>query len=297
MNLRTLTHQEMWGIDIVAASAPADLAGLLDNAESTDTTNLIAPTSCCFWADPFAIDDSTVLAEQLDFERGAGTIVEIGLEDPSRRRTLLADDIHSSYPFVLRDNDQTFVVPERVAAGRLEYYRYHADQALELVHTTLPGRRIVDPTIVEHDGHWYLFAVDGAVDNSSTLELFISDDPLGPWEVHPASPIVVDSRRARPAGALHTIEHTLWRPAQDCGEVYGGAVRLQQVDQLDPEHYRETDGPIIHSPVPHRGLGCHTLNRFPDGRWLLDTKTERVAVTNRHIIASKARMVMRIFRQ
>ncbi len=290
MNLRTVTHQEMWGIDIVEALAPGDIS------MSANVTNLIAPSPNCFWADPFPLDDTTVLAEELDFERGIGTIVEIGLEDPSRRRTLLADDVHSSYPFVLQHEGHVLVVPERVAADRLEYYRYHPDRPLELVHVTLPGRRIVDPTIVEHEGNWYLFAVDGHIDNSSTLELFISDSPLGPWERHPASPIVIDRTRARPAGAVRTLEQTLWRPAQDCGQVYGGAVRLQRIDQLDPENYRESDGPVVTSPVPERSLGCHTLNQFPDGRWLVDTKTEWLALTNRHMIAGKARMVMRSIR-
>ena len=61
----------------------------------------------------------------------------------------------------------------------------------------------------------------------------------------------------------------MFRPGQDCARTYGAAVVIHRVDQLSPEHYRETVVtralPDPGGPFPH---GLHTLAADQEWVWL-----------------------------
>lgn len=140
------------------------------------------------------------------------------------------------------------------------------------VHTLLQGETFHDATLLRHGDRWWLFVcVAGSYhgDHSSELRLYHSPDLVGsPFVPHPRNPISLSVEGARPAGNFFEHEGKLIRPAQDCRNGYGRGVILFQVDQLDEREYRESRRSTI-SPPP-KAAGLHTLNRSPDGRWIVD---------------------------
>ena len=101
--------------------------------------------------------------------------------------------------------------------------------------------RYVDPILIEHDEHWYLFATSKA-----GLELFVSPDLLtGEFKIHPASPITADPRYRRSGGGPIWMDGRLLRVAQDCSRNYGENVSLIEITQLTPDTYEEK--PLVSS--------------------------------------------------
>src|SRR5262249_18341651 len=77
-------------------------------------------------ADPFGIEENgnlVILAEHLKLGTSKGRLVRI---DPhalsSRRILLLARPFHLSYPFLVEDGGQRYVVPEQGESGTLGFY-------------------------------------------------------------------------------------------------------------------------------------------------------------------------------
>ena len=149
---------------------------------------------------------------------------------------------HLSYPYVWEDQGRVFMLPEskHVEAVRL----FVADPfpsrwRVATVIATLPGG-FADPSIVQHpvSGLWFLFLTSG--DNSQLLLLF-APDPMGPWEVHPSSPIVVgDRRRTRCGGRVVVTQGgRIFRMAQDLEPIYGRGLRTFEVTTLTPASFVE----------------------------------------------------------
>jgi hypothetical protein len=201
-----------------------------------------------FFADPFALDDprgSWILFEDSPIGRDAGVISCVHVERDGRVGPVseaLSEPHHLSYPFVFRWRGEQWLLPEASASGVLTLYRATAfPHAWERHAELLSEVPVVDPTLLEHAGRWWLFAgLHGrGASNNSELHLFHADSPLGPFVAHRANPVVVDVRRARPAGRLRREGGVLLRPGQDSASAYGEAVTWSRIERLDPDGYRE----------------------------------------------------------
>lgn len=200
-----------------------------------------------FWADPCVVETNgrhLVFVEELEWQTRKGTITCVELDHGRARRLgcVLEEPVHLSYPQVFEWEGQWYLTVESSKAKRVSLYRA-ADFPLgwQRIHDLITDRVCVDPTLHYHEGFWYLFA-NVAENGSSTwdeLFLFVSEQLTGPFLPHPASPIVTDVRRARPAGRLFHSGGRLVRPAQDCAPRYGAALVFNEVLELSPTRYRE----------------------------------------------------------
>ena len=133
-----------------------------------------------FAADPFLYrgdDGQRVLFEALDYRTDRGWIAEVDVAPPSPNdRTVFRNDWHWSYPYVLEHEGVTYCVPETADAGEATLHRLTAD-GFEPVATLLPGVPVLDPSLVLHDGRWWLFCThrDGPLLNTA-LHLYVADD-------------------------------------------------------------------------------------------------------------------------
>lgn len=149
---------------------------------------------------------------------------------------------HLSYPFVFRYDGTVFMVPETLAAGRIELHRaIDFPNVWELDSVLLDGVRAADATLFEHRDRWWLLAAIGghATTVTDALHAFFADSPRGPWRPHPRNPVVSDVRAARPAGPIFTNGGRLIRPAQDSSRRYGWALTFREIVTLTPESYEE----------------------------------------------------------
>lgn len=120
-----------------------------------------------------------------------------------------------------------------------------------------------DATVIQHDGHFWLFAAtrDGGGSWSDTLSIFYARDLLGPWLPHPRNPILVDQASARPAGAMVVRNGRLWRPVQDCTNGYGTGIGLAEINRLDLDGFEQTVHAVLRPDPAWPGRRLHTLNR------------------------------------
>jgi len=223
-----------------------------------------------FWADPFVIrrDDRTmVFFEEWEGSKSKGRIVAMEIEpdgSAGQIQPVLECDYHLSYPFLFEHDGELYMIPESADAERVEAFK-----CVEFPHrwephaVLLDNIRAFDATLVQHDDRWWMFASVQHNGNSTCDELWLfhATGPFDEWTPHPANPISLDLRLARPAGALYIHDGELYRPAQDCSERYGYAISIQRVLQLDLERYREETVDQIMPDWADDIHGTHTINR------------------------------------
>lgn len=226
-----------------------------------------------FYADPFPLREEggrlDVLVECAPYAVARGRLALIAV-DGERRLVSETDALdmphHLSYPFILREGDATFVLPESWEADRLSAFRVETGSAA-LVHDSelMTGKAIVDPTLLWHGGRWWLFCCDRHDDDVTNLFVFHAQRWQGPYLPHPMNPVKTDVRSSRPAGAFVEVDGELYRPAQDCALRYGNAIAINRVVELDERRFREEVAFVLRpdpaGPFPD---GLHTINGLGD---------------------------------
>jgi hypothetical protein len=190
----------------------------------------------------------------------------------SYRQIVLAESFHLSYPHVFRWRDDFYMIPESQQARDVRLYKavdFPTDWLLESM--LLRDVDVVDPSIFHFDNMWWLFAGSGREPNrADNLHLFYADVLRGPWDEHPASPVVGGNNcGARPAGRPLVFDGHIIRFSQDCYPAYGTQVRAFEVDELTKSTYHERemdDNPILKgSGDGWNGSGMHHVDAQPLG--------------------------------
>jgi hypothetical protein len=248
----------MWEIGILRGESPLEWASPGECRNPILTARDVTDVKAEFVADPFMIRSGQlwylffeVLPEKSD--RGViGLAISRDAVSWEYQRIVLREPFHLSYPHVFAWDGSYYMIPETLDAQEVRLYRsrdFPFDW--ECVHTLIPGQH-ADPSIFRHDDRWWLFACDTPHAHRS-LRLYGAPELSGPWEEHPASPIVANDRSlARPAGRVLAQEGRLVRFAQDCVEQYGNRVWAFEITHLSPDSYCEQ--PASPRPVIEAGI-------------------------------------------
>jgi hypothetical protein len=233
----------------------------------------LQPPKDRLWADPFPIQrhgKSYIFFEELPFGAGKAhiSVIEVDrLGRASQPLRVLERDYHLSYPFLVENEGQLYMIPETAHGNAVEIYRcidfpgkWRRERAL------LDGLFAVDATPHRAKDRWWMFAnvSSNGAEAHDELHLFSADALLGEWKPHRRNPVKSDVRNARPAGALYSHGHRLYRPAQICAPSYGAGVALNRVLRLDAEEFVEQEERRILPAAASGVLGIHTLNRAGD---------------------------------
>lgn len=229
-----------------------------------------------FLADPFGwrSDDGTlhVFAEHYDYRHRHGTIVSLVYDETLRlvdRRPCLSEPWHLSYPQVFAGEGAVWMLPEAHRSGGLTLYRAHdslvdwrAEYRIDL--DCVP----VDASILRHEDRWWLFYASAQTKATklSHLHAAWAERLCGPWTPHPANPVRIDLRSARPGGTPLVIGERIMLPVQDNGVTYGGALRPLWIDRLDDGHFEAQAGSALMLPDNSGAYtrGMHTLSACGD---------------------------------
>ena len=259
---------ELWHTGIVAA--PIDALMTSEALHAADIRWLPDPGAFRFIADPFGIWQAgrlTVFAEALDYrvKRGEihyytfdadGHVVEQGLS--------LREPFHLSYPVVLAEGDDVFMLPEGHRSGKLTLYRAESFPDRWTPVRTLLDLPAIDASPVRYNGGWWMFFALPGDDNRAMRELHLAfaDSLRGPWRLHPANPVRTALDSARPGGTPFKHDGALYLPTQDCVGGYGRGISLLRFDLLT-ETKVETSFVSSLRPQGLRGGwddGLHTLS-------------------------------------
>jgi hypothetical protein len=179
---------------------------------------------------------------------------------------VLERDYHISYPLLVEDAGELYMIPETAGNHTIEIYRCVAfPDKWRRERVLLDGVFCADATVFRSADRWWMFANSCApgADIYDELHLFSADALLGDWKPHRRNPVKSDVRSARPAGNLFRQGGELYRPAQICAPIYGAGVALNRVTRLDEEGFSEE---VVRRIVPQDSavLGIHTINRAGD---------------------------------
>jgi hypothetical protein len=190
---------------------------------------------------------------------------------------VLERDYHLSYPYTFTWHGELFMIPETAANRSVELYRaVRPPYEWAFDRVLLTDVRLVDATVVEIGGRWWMFA--GSVTRGGSrcdeLDVYYADSPLGPWLPHRRNPVISDVRHARPAGRPFELDGQWYRPAQDCSRRYGYAVALRRIVQLDPDRFEEEAVSTLTPDWAPNVVATHTVNAV-DGLTVIDAQLRR----------------------
>ena len=223
-----------------------------------------------FYADPFPVKwqgRTFVFFEDLDHRVGKGIISAIEFDGSGPIGTVqpvLEEPWHLSYPFLIEDNGELWMIPESSVQRDVAIYKcVRFPDRWERHCTLLTELELADVTITRHNGLYYLFGAwrDGTAGYSDTLAIYYADNLFGPWQPHASNPVLMDRATARPAGNFVNIDGRLWRPVQDCTNGYGAALGLAEVLELSPTAFRQAIRHALKPGPVWPGRKLHTLNR------------------------------------
>lgn len=294
---------ELWRAGFV----PASITNLLDPAAWKPLASQIAwlpdPGRWRFLADPFGLQragKTHVFVEAFDYRTQHGVIEHHELSADltwSGGSTVLRLPHHLSYPFIVEDGGEVFMVPEQYRANEIVLYRARRFPD-EWVRETalLSGIPGAEPSLIRYEDRWWMFFT--VVSHGKDLrELHVAHSPqlTGPWTLFPLNPVVNNLAGGRPGGTPfvgHDGKVTL--PVQDCTSTYGGALRFVRFEHLSPER-------IVTQPVggclsgdlasPSDRDGFHTLSSCGSGA-CFDVK-RFVYDWQRHVVDFRRRLTKR----
>jgi hypothetical protein len=232
--------------------------------------NVLPDPGFRFYADPFPFvhqGREYLFVEDLDHRTNKGVIsvVPFGSHGPiGPAERVLEEPWHLSYPFCFAHAGEIWMIPESSADRTVRLYRAarFPDRWVQEA-VLLSDVAASDATIIQHGGTFWMFAAtrDGFGSWSDTLSLFHAPRLQGPWQPHPANPVLVDQAAARPAGAMLVRNGTVLRPVQDCTAGYGCGIGLAEVTRLDREGFEQHVRAVVRADPTWPGRRFHTLNR------------------------------------
>lgn len=272
-----VSRRAEWSIGIYAGESPFDLASAQSTSVPVLTSEDVTDVQAAFVADPFMLHESKIwymFFEVLNSSSGHGDIGLATSKDGRKweyERIVLDEPHHLSYPYVFKWRGELYMIPESGKECKVNLYRAtDFPYGWVMVGNMLCGP-YADPTIVYHDGRWWLFALRGLGD----LTLHYSQRLTGPWIEHARSPLIEgDLNVSRPGGRMIAFEGKIIRFAQDGYPTYGNQVRAFVIDVLTTTDYEEHE--VDQSPILKAGgngwnaAGMHHIDphRVSENRWV-----------------------------
>lgn len=230
-----------------------------------------------WFADPFILsyDDNEIvlLAEDYWDSDQLGRISKVVID---RKTTGIRDvevilqlETHLSFPAIIRSEGKIFIYPENSCAGGLWLYEYNPQTDECKKNQELSDQPLTDAIITNLFGEKQIFSTKEPNPNKNVLEVYDWDEGKKAFE-HSES-ITFQENIARNAGDFFEYKGTVYRPAQECNQMYGHAVSLQKVEKTE-NGYSFTE---VRRIMPPKGaFGIHTFNTY-NGLTVIDMKVFR----------------------
>lgn len=265
----SIFHSDIWKIGVINAPLAEILAK--GSLSSYPVSWLPEAGSFRFLADPFGFWHQGILycfAEYYDYRTRKGIIKVFVLDDKFQvleQREVLSESWHLSYPQVIEENDEIYMLPEGYKSGKLTLYRAkNFPWEWEIVPQFSFPIAAIDATLLKISGKWWMFYAPPAPSFARTGALMVaySDTLLGPWKELAPGPLHTGKGNSRMGGTAFYLKDQLFLPTQNCLETYGGSLQfIRTTLPLTPESRFVND---IHLMPPDYYKpfidGIHTLS-------------------------------------
>lgn len=229
-----------------------------------------------WFADPFILEyngnNIKLFVEEFLYEsrKGRLSLLDIVIRGDKyelvRVKPILELSTHLSFPYIFRDGQKVYVLPENSQSGQVLLYRY------DFMHECLiDGVRLVDCPLVDscvfmRNGTYYLIGSNIRKSNSEvtkSAEVYVADSLFGPY--YYMQTINNTRKIERGAGQVFVSEDGIFmRPTQNCTNSYGQSVIFNSIvftqNNISETMVYELE-PDYHKPMGH----ClHTFNYYED---------------------------------
>lgn len=262
--------EKRWEVSLVRSGGGSPLSSVCQlESRHLEWSTLRREPEYSFYADPFFFEDHHIVVEAMCRRTGKGQILLIGADEVEKIRGFGG---HVSYPAPVLVNGETLLLPEVSSWRPPALFSIDQGKASLAAELDIDVAGLLDPTLFQHNGRFYLFGNDTRT-GPSILRLWAASSVTGRFEEHPASPIRTSARGSRMAGALFYENGEIFRLGQDFRRGYGDGVLLFRIVELTEERYSEE---YLESLTFGDVRGPHTMN-FRNGEILFDWYVERLS--------------------
>ena len=198
-----------------------------------------------FVADPFIVKDSNkyylFMEVKSKRKRDIGEIgVAVGdsLKNLKYQKIVLKENFHLSYPYVVKENGNFYMIPESGENRDLRVYKandFPYDWKLEKI--IFENKRLADPTLVYYNNKWWLFITN--MENNS-LEIYYASSLMDNFTPHKKNPVYVnDKSKNRNGGRIFIDDGKMYRFTQNCENYYGEKVDMYEIIKLNENEFEE----------------------------------------------------------
>lgn len=235
----------------------------------------IIPPNESFYADPFLtiINDVTYLFfEELDKKTRKGHIscCKIEYKDDILQKNpvikVIDEKFHLSYPFLFKENNKLFMIPESFEANCIYLYEcIEMPNKWKIIKTLVPNVDAVDSTLFKLDDIYWLFTSEKyQEDKNRVFRIYYSDDLFSEkWIPHPINQQNLNSElkhhSGRGAGNIYEENGCYYRPVQENNRFYGESIRINKIIKLTKIEFIEEFVTIIKAPFK---FGTHHINKI-----------------------------------
>lgn len=271
-----LLRAEEWNIGVIAKPIQSCLQPESLAQEPVDMATL--PNRTTFFADCFGRREGIgydIYFESFDYRTNRGVIKRLIYP---WQPTVPAEDVmdfpfHLSYPYIYGEH----IILETAADNKISLYKLKDDVRQRPAEAAMSGLEVpgIDPTVMQHEGRYWLFYTRHDRDPDLNLYLAYADLLAGPWTQHPQNPIKTDVRSARPGGTPFRHEGRWYRPAQDFSRGYGSGLTVNEILTMTPTAYAERVVVGLRSFNAAYPDGMHTISSIGEQHTVLDFKRHR----------------------
>ncbi len=220
-----------------------------------------------WFADPFILDvtdDSIILlVEEFLYKTQKGRIARLTINRKTFRLEkndlLLELNSHLSFPAIFREDGQLFIYPENCNDNHLILYQFDDKKFQCLPIQTLIDAPLTDGIICDFLCGRLLLSTYLPDANGKILTIYKRSSDNGLYVYN--QEIQFDENIARNAGACFSLNGRLFRPAQECNQVYGHCVVLQEIKE-DGKSLNFVEMCRLYSTHKYMKDGLHTFNTF-----------------------------------
>ena len=245
-----------------------------------------------FIADPFGIWKNNkfyLFVEFLDYRDKKGRIDCIVFDKNFKKisnQNVLKNHSHLSYPFIIKDNNKIYMIPESSRSKKTYIYE-SIDFPLKWkrIKEVIPNTAMIDTSVIKYKNNWWMFYSLPGKNSRALKEMYIaySDSLLGEWKLHSNNPVSNDIELSRPGGRPFIFDNLIHLPVQNSKKTYGGQVNILKLSKLTQNDFKaikiKTIKPNLHSIFSD---GLHTVSGCGDVT-LIDCKKHDFSKSRRWI--------------
>ena len=221
-----------------------------------------------FLADPFVIEhlsENFIFVEDLFYKDNKGriSVIRVNRENYDFLGVVLEEDFHLSFPFVFKDGEDIYMIPESSENFDIRLYKcIDFPFKWKLEKQLMTAVDAADTMLIKNNNRWFMLTNicgAGIGDHQSELHIFYADDfKENKWmPIESGNPVIFDPLQGR-NGGLFKHNGILYRVNQIHGQDhFGKNFGINEVVTISKEKYEEKRVSIIEPNFKNSAISTH----------------------------------------